>query len=287
MPRSKVGLSTPQEGSGIRVIARAADILASLGQHPEGMSLGELALTLDIPRSSVQRIVGALEEANLIIAASTERGFRLGPALTQLAECVRPCDIAEVVRPLMRQLASETTETVSLSVLAHGKAVVLDQVTGQHKLLAVSTVGRSMPLHATANGKALLAALPRKELNLLRRRISLDPLTRRTTTSWDKLDLELELIRETGLAFDHQEYMVGICSVATLVRSPLGEIGSISFPVPTARYKDAEPELIQALLQCRHSTQRHVWLQPPSPAALQAGMPKWMVSSAASRKARE
>lgn len=253
---------TPRPGgadsSGIRVIARAADILFSLGRHPEGLSLREIARQVGLPRSTVQRIVSALEEANLVIAASAASGFRLGPAVTMLAASVRPFDIVSTARPLMQQLVGELGETVDLAIFAHGKAVVVDQISGTFPLLAVSAIGDSLPINGTASGKALLAALSPKELTLLREQTPLKPVTGKTTSDWEELEKELESVRETGLAFDHEEYLAGISAVATVLRGPSGELAAVSMPVPTERFDATGERLAKTLLERSQSLQRRL-----------------------------
>lgn len=251
-------IENESESSGIRVIARAADVLLALSNHPDGLSLREISQYVKLPRSTVQRIVNSLEEANLVIAASPTSGFRLGPTLTLLAEAVRPFDIARMARPLIVQLSTETGETVDLSILSHGKAVVVDQISGLHPLQAVSTIGTSLPLHGTSIGKSLLAALPEKDLDALRSQIQLKPLTKNTVVSWDQLSLELDMIRETGLAFDQEEYMIGISSVATVLRGPGGELAAVSLPVPTERYRTKEKQLVEALVTRTQNFQRRL-----------------------------
>lgn len=71
--------------SAVRAIARASDILRALSCHPEGMSVRQIAAEVDLPRSTVQRILAALDAANLVIAVSPNCGVRLGPALIALA----------------------------------------------------------------------------------------------------------------------------------------------------------------------------------------------------------
>lgn len=251
-------LENENGSSGIRVIARAADVLMSLSTHPEGLSLREIAQFVKLPRSTVQRIVNSLEEANLVIAASPTSGFRLGPTITRLAEAVRPFDIARMAHPLIVQLSTETGETVDFTILSHGKAVVVDQISGIHPLQAVSAVGTSLPLYGSASGKALLAALPPKELEALRPQIQLKPMTKNTTMSWDQLNLELEMIRETGLAFDQEEYMIGITSVATALHGPGGELAAVSIPVPTDRFRAKEKQLVESLVDRSQAFQRRL-----------------------------
>jgi len=64
--KTKKSKRSKDSGSaGIRVIARAADILGALSKHTDGLTLGEIAQQVELPRSTVQRIVQALDEANI------------------------------------------------------------------------------------------------------------------------------------------------------------------------------------------------------------------------------
>jgi DNA-binding IclR family transcriptional regulator len=249
MPRSGTQASlqpNPPDKGGIQVISRAAAILRILQRHPEGLSLGEIGKLVGLPRSTVQRIVDALDQENLLIASSPTMGVRLGPALLSLAAATR-FDIADVARGTLEALAKETGETVDLSLLDQDKAVFIDQIAGSHRLVAVSAVGASFPLHSAANGKSMLALLSPQELARLKKRISLGRHTPNTLTTWDALERELAGIRATGIAFDREENSEGICAVAMAFRCRGDEIAALSIPVPTQRFAVREQELIAAL----------------------------------------
>lgn len=96
--------STPpsSDRTGIQVIARAASILRALENQPTGLSLGELAQRLDLARSTVQRIVGALIEEGLLVGAGPRGGVTLGPTLTRLAASAI-IDTERVVRPVLQK----------------------------------------------------------------------------------------------------------------------------------------------------------------------------------------
>ena len=83
---------------GVQVIARAADVLRALEGNAQGLSLGHLAKQLNLPKSTVQRIVAALDSENFVIAASPQAGVRLGPALVRIARSVR-CGLVDIARP--------------------------------------------------------------------------------------------------------------------------------------------------------------------------------------------
>jgi len=214
---------------GIQVIARAANLLRALEHHPQGLTLGELAKVVSLPRSTVQRIVDALDNEGLVLAASSTSGVRLGPALLALAAATR-FHIAETSRNTLKGLAKETGETVDLSIIDQDKVVFIDQVPGTHRLTAVSAIGLSFPLHSSANGKAMLAAMPDDEIARLRRHMRLTAITPKTLTSWDALEKEVEVIRRVGIAYDREENSLGISAVSVAIRSQSGELAAISIP---------------------------------------------------------
>lgn len=233
---------------GIQVIARAAALLRALERRPDGLSLGELAKAVALPRSTVQRIVDALDDEGLVLAASSTSGVRLGPALLALAAATR-FHIAEAARDTLAELAKECGETVDLSLVDQDKAVFIDQVAGTHRLTAVSAVGVAFPLHGSANGKALLAAMDDADIAKLQRRLRLSALTPNTLTDWGALQSEIAAIRKAGVAYDREENSLGISAVATVIRSPSGELAAISVPAPTHRFQAQESRLTKALLK--------------------------------------
>ena len=70
---------------GIQVIARAASILRTLEHHPGGLSLGQIAKSVGLARSTVQRIVAALAAEDFVIAAGPG-DVRIGPGLVRIAQ---------------------------------------------------------------------------------------------------------------------------------------------------------------------------------------------------------
>ncbi len=231
---------------GIQVIARAGALLRALERRPDGLSLGELAKAVALPRSTVQRIVDALDEEGLVLASSSSSGVRLGPALLSLAAATR-FHMAEAARETLEGLAQECGETVDLSILDQHKAVFIDQVAGTHRLTAISAVGVSFPLHSSANGKAMLAAMTDEEIAKLRRRIRLTAATPNTITSWEQLEKEIARIRLEGVSFDQEENSIGICAASMAIRSPSGEVAAISIPAPSERFRKNQVALVKAL----------------------------------------
>ena len=231
--------------NGIQVISRAAQILRALQNNPEGLSLGEIAKMVDLPRSTVQRIVDALNQESLVFL-SCKNGVRLGPALLSLAKATS-FKISELARPTLNTLAKETRETAQLALVDINKVVVVDQVLGSQHLITLSELGVSLPLHATASGKALLAGMSEYDFARVKKRLKLTKLTKNTITSWSKLEKEIVQIRKIGIALSYEEHITGICAMSTSFFSPTGTLAAISISVPTERFLKKKDDLAKVL----------------------------------------
>jgi DNA-binding IclR family transcriptional regulator len=221
------------ERGGVQAIARAAAVLRALERAPEGASLSRLATATELPKSTTHRIVTALAAEQLVVH---ERGpVRLGAAAARLGAASHEA-LGERLRPVLLGLRRQLDETVDLAVLDGALVRFVDQVPAPRRLRATSSVGELFPLHCTANGKALLAALPEvRALELLPAR--LPRLTSHTVTSREQLLAELATVREQGIAFDREEHTEGICAVGAVVSA--GEdpaAAAISVPVPSQRF---------------------------------------------------
>src|SRR6516165_11353505 len=231
--------------SQVQVIARAATILRALEDENIGLSLGQIAQRVQLARSTVQRIVAALETEKLVIAATPNGRVRLGPTITRLAASVRS-DFIALARPYLERLSEELHETVDLSTVKKDHLVFIDQVIGPQRLRTVSAVGETFPLYCTANGKAYLATLDNHAVErLVGKRY--ERRTPETITDIGNLTADLEQVRRTGIAYDREEHTLGICAVGVAVKDPLGNPLAISVPVPAARFRDTEKVIARRL----------------------------------------
>lgn len=237
--------------SGIQVIARAAAILRVLKDSDTGMSLGQIAEKSGLARSTVQRIVGALQTERFVLS-DPRGGLRLGPGLTSLAEAAR-YNVVEHCRLLLTELTHKTGETADLSVLRGAGMIFLDQVPGTHRLRTVSSVGEVFPLTTSANGRACLAQLPEPKARTLAKeewaRTGVDG-------DIDALLKDLEDVRRTGLAYDLNDHTAGISAIGFAFRDWTGELHAISVPIPSTRFAETRALVEKALLETARNVER-------------------------------
>jgi DNA-binding IclR family transcriptional regulator len=233
--------------SGVQVIARAAEMLRALQSSPGGLTQAELAERLGLARSTVHRILGALEEEGFVAVTGTRGRYRVGPEISRMAEAVRR-DLVDLIHPFMQDLSRELRETVDLSILDGDRVTFLDQVVAPRRLRTVSAIGDSFPVHACAPGKALLATLSPSRLAAAMPS-KLTQLTPNTITSVAALREELSRVRREGIAYDLEEHTEGICAIGAALHTS-GPPLAISVPMPTQRFHGRQAELRAAVLAC-------------------------------------
>jgi DNA-binding IclR family transcriptional regulator len=240
----------------VQVISRAAAILRALEQESAGLSLGQIAERVGLARSTVQRIVAALDAEKLVMAASPNGRVRLGPTILRLAASVRT-DFSAFARPFIVRLSNELRETVDLSSVRKDHLVFIDQVIGPQRLRTVSAVGDSFPLYCTANGKAYLSMLDDAAIEHLLGR-SYEKRTPKTLTRLEALLADLKSSRKTGVAFDREEHTLGICAAGVALHDPLGNAVAISVPVPAQRFHEHEQKIAERLLATKRAMEREM-----------------------------
>ena len=236
--------NAPANGGGIQVIARAAAILRSLREDTSGLSLGQIAERVGLPRSTVQRIIGALQAERLVMSSAAGGGIRLGPEIKALSEATN-YSIVDICRLHLLELSQKVTETVDLSVLRGNGMIFLDQVPGTHRLRTVSAIGDIFPLTTTANGRAALAMMDR---NRAREMVQAEWARREIEGNWEDYSAQLDRSASTGITYDLDEHTPGISAIGTGFLAMDGELLAVSVPVPSTRFNEKRYAIERALL---------------------------------------
>lgn len=234
---------------GVQVIHRAVDILWELRAHPEGRSIPAIARAVGLARPTVHRIVNTLEAVGFVLSLPGGQ-VRLGAALGILAEAANS-ELASELRPYLKALSSEINEGVILAVLNGDRMVCVDYISSPQSLQAVTATGAPVPVHCTAIGKALLPELSPEEFERLVPE-ELQERTPKTITTRKGLLKEIERIRSRGVAFDLEEYEIGLCGLGiALSPIPQGTLVSIGILAPAVRFWGNEERLASELEKTR------------------------------------
>ncbi len=202
------------------------------------IGVGELSRVLDMPKSSVQRILVTLDTAGWIRPASGEvtRWVLTTKALAVGSRAGGgDLGLRGAALPIMENLRRHTEETVHLTIPEDGKMVLIERLETDKPVRTNMALGHSLPLHASANGKAVLAHGDSETV----RRLLVDELPRYTDTTItepDALRAELADIRDRGFAVNHGEWRSDVGAVAAVVLDGAGKpIASLSVNIPISR----------------------------------------------------
>ena len=217
--------------TGTQAVDRATSLLIAILNSEEPPLLSELARQLGLPKSTTSRILGALERQGLI-RRDRNSAYLGGEVLLRYASTQnQDAALISRMRPVLESLATKTSESVNLAVPGADDLKLIDQVDAKHLLGATNWIGRSVPYHASALGKVLLAfsAAPIPAGTLQTK-------TARTITSRATLNSELEKVRKAGYAIIDNELEDGLVAVAAPVFGHDGNVvAAISISGPDAR----------------------------------------------------
>jgi DNA-binding IclR family transcriptional regulator len=212
-----------QQESPVQSVDRAVLVLEILAREGEA-GVTEIAAELGVHKSTAFRLVGALENRDLV-AQDTDRGkYRLGVGILRLAGAtVARLDVVQQGRRVCEQLAREVAETINLAVLADCAALYVDQVAGPLAVQTRNWVGQRLALHATSNGKVLLAHLSADDrAHCLAR--PLERYTDHTLVDRRRLEAQLAEVRRQGFATTVDELEIGLTAVAAPVYNMDGAV---------------------------------------------------------------
>lgn len=240
----------PKE-TGTQAVDRAIAILKTFSYENPELSMMDISHQLGLHKSTVHRLIGALEREGLMSRNPGSGRYRLGLGILSLAGLVKTNEeLRRIARPWLRKLAAWTEETVSLSVLDGMVSVNLERALPPgRQMVSYAWLGRRTPVHAVSTGKVLLALLPEEQWTPLLDR-PLPALTPHTITDPDMLTTELEKVRKQGYAIGVEELEEGLSAVAAPVRDSNGApIAAVAISGPTSRITKAKiPELAKLVV---------------------------------------
>ena len=206
-----------------------------VARQGSGLTYSEIVAALDLPRSSVHRILKDLTSLGyLSFNPETKKYFGSLRLAALGAEVMSSFQLRDHIRPHLLELHRETDHTTNLGVLNGTVGVFVDKIESKDfGIKLFSEIGKTFPLHCTGLGKALLAFSPEETLNELLAS-PLEAVTEKTIVDPDRLRQELQSIREQGYALDNEEITRGIMCAAAPVQGFNGElVGAISVTFPT------------------------------------------------------
>lgn len=226
----------PGGGDDVRRL-RALAVLEHLTESPQPLTLAQLAHLMQAPKSTVMRLLRAMEVEGYVLHLPAERGFVAGTRATTLAlRTLRGSNMRRECRAVLRNLVDKLGETCNLTVPDAGRVLYVERVETTEPLRMHLQPGTFVPMHCTASGKLFLASMSLLERRRLLANLALTRHSPRTLVEPAELESELARNARLGLGIDNEEFIRGMIAVAVPVLGEGGKaVAAIACHAPTAR----------------------------------------------------
>lgn len=238
-------------GTPVRSVDRALTVLNILAREGEA-SLSQMARELGVHKSTVGRLAEVLVHHGLVQPPDGPGGYQLGVGCLRLAGATAArLDLSMEAQSVCDDLSAQIGETTNVAITREGVAINVCQSEGDSAVAMRNWIGQHTALHATSNGKVLLAHLPEEDRAALLD-AGLESFTAHTLTGTQALSEELHRIRSRGWAFAVEEFEEGLNAVAAPVFDHSGavvagiSVAGPSYRLPTDRLPEVREPVIRA-----------------------------------------
>ena len=222
-------------------VSKALDVLEAFSFDQPEMALGEIALKLNMGKSTVHKLLQTLLARGFVAQDPFSRRYRLGLRNWQIGNlAVGSIDVREVVAPYLRQLAALTGEQLTLWVFERGWAVCVDRVDSRHRVRNYTRMGTVEKPEDFASGRCLLAFLDEAEISTAEDRLA----KARGEEAAKSLRQKLSNIRERGYDTNPGDLWEEIRAIAAPLFGHSGVSGAISVSGPESRFDEAAVEVM-------------------------------------------
>ncbi len=234
-------------------IERALGVLETLAQEPRGHSLAELGRRMDIPKSTLFRILVTLQKHQCVVWSDDERTFRLGSRLWEFGTSfLDHSDLFQASTTHMKRLAETSRETVFLGCLEDGEVIYLRRMESPKSITMVRKLKQRVPAHCTATGVAILAFMKESEVSAILDRHGLASYSDTTLTDREKFMQRLATVRNEGYAIVDGEYNRELLCISAPIfdhrRQPAASL-TVAMVSSQARFDTARVEGTAALVR--------------------------------------
>jgi len=219
-------------------VGKALEILDMVAEIGRPVRFSELLAQSVHPKATLYRFLQTLTNQHMLSYDPEDGTYSLGLRLMRLAHTAwKNASLAPIARPFVEELAALAGETVHLAQIDNGQVLFVDKLEATDRFETLAEAGKVAPAYCTGVGKAMLAFMAPKRLQLALQQQAYFQYTPATHCTAESLAIELEAIREAGIAFDRQEHEQGIISIAAPILTTNGRvIGALSIATSTTRH---------------------------------------------------
>lgn len=230
------------------ILVKAFALLEAMAGCPEGRPLGQLAAAVGTTKPSAHRVLNSLVHLGYIEKAGAGI-YRQTPQVSRLLFGAHIRRMLETGEPLLKQLHTDTRETVNLGVLRQTQVFYLLVLESTLPLRRVVESHSADPFYCTALGRAIVSQLPTEDQERLVKLCQPVARTSETVTSKRELKQILAAAARDGYAVEHDQTDLGVSCIGVPVFDEHGVVGAVSLSLPTARAEQKQLSKLISLVR--------------------------------------
>lgn len=219
-------------------VGKALEILDMVASYEKPVRFTDLLDQSPYPKATLYRFLQVLTNQNMLFYDADRGTYSLGGRLVRLAHAAwKNASLAPLAKDEIESLARETNETVHLAQIDNGHVLFVDKKKASDRTETLAQVGMVAPAYCTGVGKAMLAFMAPRRLEIALQQQSYFSYTPNSHNSAQSVMKEIETIRSEGVAYDREEHEEGIISIAAPILAESGRIiGAVSIATSTTRH---------------------------------------------------
>lgn len=228
-------------------VLKAIDILNLIAQQQ--VTATEISHELKINKTTVHRLLYTLEHAGYIEQLPQTHTYRIGIKLVGICSArVNDIEIITEAKPHLLKLVHEINQPVHLGVYQAGNAVYIDKIDVINTVRIYSAIGKTIPVHCSAIGKALLLDWSDEEIIETLNRVGMPSFTNETITEPEIIVKQIHTARKCGYTVDNGEHENNVCCIASPIYDYRNKIvAAISTAAPVKASRDIE-QIVPSLI---------------------------------------
>lgn len=209
----------------VQSIDRAFDIMEHLSRNPDGLSLTLISQKLELPISTVYRILSVLRDRNYVSKNKVTSEYKLGLGFLELTSMyLSSLELKTEAQPYLRSLSQQTKQVVFMGIEQDNELVYIDKYDQFNERNNYCFIGQRHQLYCTSLGKSLLIGYSNHEIRKKYENAILKPYTEKTITDIDELIKQIDISRKRKYTIDDEENVLGTFCIGAPIYDYRGKI---------------------------------------------------------------
>lgn len=248
LPQGSSKMTTVEDKAQHRSTKRVLDIFEALANASEGLTMAEICREVNAPKGSLSPILHTMADSSYVAYDDTTKRYSIGLKTYLLGKSFdRESTSISLFMAAMRDVTNACGETCQLGVLDRGRVLYIAKVDSPQPVRLTSSIGKTLPIHYTAIGKALVSEMDEEKV----REMLHEPLERptdATVRTADEFIAQLAEVRNGGFAYDREEATEAVQCIGIGIRSHGVIQYGLSVTTPSYRLTEDKQELIKEAL---------------------------------------